>query len=116
MYLNAVFMTVMYLAAKSAMDKTEPVRLHFKTAINMSVMYMISVYLTAVCMTSVYMKALYVSGISAYIRQYVLDVNFQVRNEDVCNTYDCSVCFCSIQDLSVYNCMYMPAVFMNVVF
>ena len=60
------------------------------------------------------MNALYVSGMSAYTRQYVLDVNFQDRNEDVCIIYDFSVYFCSIQDLSVYNCM--PAVFMNVVY
>ena len=53
---------------------------------------------------------------SAYIRQYVLNFNFEDRNEDVCNILDCSVCFCSIQDLSVYNYMYMTAVFMNVVY
>ena len=69
-------MTVMYLAAKSAMDKTEPVRLHFKTAINMSVMYMISVYLTAVyltavSMTAVCMTSVYMTGMTVCTRHLI---------------------------------------------
>ena len=74
-------------------------------------MYMISVYLIAVSMTSVYMTALYVSGMSAYIRHYVLDLIFkaEIKMFLLFMTFFPAVYRTSVH--SVYNCMYMTAGF-----
>jgi len=58
-----MFMTVVYLAVISVFYKTEYIII--KSAVNLSVIYTISVYLTAVSMTVEHMTTLYLARVSA---------------------------------------------------